>query len=116
MRRYESCLRSYKECTAVDRVLWLTGSREIRDAILRAKSSIHDDSANFHVFVDLEEYLENGWDAAVLNERSERLFTLREMYQRMCGALLGEHIGNLRGQSSVTDHLQNQKVIGRTRT
>ena len=115
MRRYERSLRFYQNCTEVTRVMWLVGSTQIRDTILRAKSSIRDDSTNFHVFVDLEEYLQKGWDAEVFNERSERLFTLREKYQRICGDVLGEYIGSLKGRSSVTDHLQIQKVIGRSK-
>jgi predicted transcriptional regulator len=115
VQKYEGILRFYRMARLVDRVLWLVESNVIRDTILRAKACIKDDSTNFHVFVDLNDYLKNGWDAAVTNERSETLFTLREKYQGIYGDTPGEIMGKLRGHSSVTVHLANQKVIGKTR-
>jgi hypothetical protein len=116
VQRYEQALRFYSASRQITRVLWLVGSKSIRDTILRAKDCIRDDSTNYHVFVDLKEYLEKGWDADVYNERSVKLFTLREKYQRTCGEPLSELIGNLRGRLRVHDHLQKRKVIGKTRT
>ncbi len=63
----------------------------------RAKTCIKDDSDNYHVFVDLEEYSKVGWDARVTNQRSETLFTLREKYQGICGDTYGELLGNYKG-------------------
>jgi hypothetical protein len=116
VQKYESVLRFYRASRAVDRVLWLVGSPEVRATILRAKSCIKDDSANFHVFVDLADYIKNGWDARVTNERSETLFTLREKYRGILGEIPGEILGNGRGHSTVTVHLKNQKVIGKSKS
>lgn len=115
LQRLEGTLRFYKQVRNVDRVLWLVPSALIKEQILRAKTCIKDDSDNYHVFVDLEEYLKVGWDARVTNQRSETLFTLREKYQGICGDIYGELLGNYRGQSKVTVHLNNAKVIGKTR-
>jgi hypothetical protein len=116
VQKYEGILRFYRMSRAVDRVLWLVESDVVRDTILRAKTCIKDDSANYHVFVDLADYAKNGWDAQVTNERSETLFTLREKYQGICGETPAEILGKLRGISTVTVHLANQKVIGKSRT
>jgi hypothetical protein len=115
VQKYEGVLRFYRANRQVDRVLWLVESDIIRDTILRAKTCIKEDSTNYHVFVDLNDYVKNGWDAAVTNERSETLFTLREKYQGIYGDIPLEILGKLRGHSSVTVHLANQKVIGKTR-
>ena len=115
LHKYEATLRFYQSARLVNRVLWLTDSSFTRETILRAKECIRDDSANFHVFVDLSDFVKNGWDAAVTNERSERLFTIREKFQRICGEIPGELIGKLKGQSTVTVHLASQKVIGKSR-
>jgi hypothetical protein len=116
IQRNESVLRFYKQARNIDRVLWLVGSSHIRDEILRAKASIKDESDNYHVFVDLEEFLKFGWDSQVTNQRSENLFTLREKYQGICGDIYGDILGTLQGQSTVTVHLNNSKVIGKTRS
>lgn len=115
VQRYESTLRFYRAARAVDRVLWLVPQGEVKDTILRAKACTKDDSLNFHLFVDLEEFEKKGWDAAVTNERSETLFTLREKYREITGDLAGELLGNHRGRSTVTVHLDNRKVIGKTK-
>jgi hypothetical protein len=115
VQRYEGILRFYKMACVVDRVLWLVENDVVRDTILRAKACIKDESTNYHVFVDLADYVKNGWDAKVTNERSETLFTVREKLQGICGETPGEILGKLRGHSSVTVHLANQKVIGKTR-
>lgn len=115
VQKYEATLRFYKSARAVDQVLWLVGSNMIRDTILRAKACIRDDSANYHVFVDLADFEKNGWDAAITNERSQTLYTIREKLQGICGETMGEILGILSGHSSVTVHLSNQKVIGKTR-
>ena len=115
VQKYEAVLRFYRTARLIDRVIWLVKSPAIRDTVLRAKACIKDDSTNYHLFVDLEDYLKNGWDAAVTNDRSQRLFTLRENYQEICGDLYRELMGNLKGPSLVTVHLANQKVIGKSR-
>mgnify|MGYP001378760067 CR=1 FL=1 len=115
MQKYEGILRFYRSTQLIDRVLWLTENSTVRDMLIRAKSCIHDDSNNYHVFVDLADYVKNGWDAFVVNERSETLFTLREKYQGICGEIPGEIIGRFKGQSTVTAHLTSQKVIGKSR-
>ena len=115
VQKYEGTLRFYKSAKGIDRVLWLIATPFIRDQILRAKACIRDESQNYHVFVDLEDFVYNGWDAAVTNERSETLFTLREKYQGMAGDLIREMLGNSRGQSRVTVHLDSKKVLGKIR-
>lgn len=115
VQKYEGILRFYRSVRVVDRVLWLVESKVIKDTILRAKSCIRDDSTNYHVFVDLSDFERNGWDATITNERSERLFTLRENYQGICGEIPGEILGKFRGHSTVTVHLAGQKVIGKSR-
>jgi DNA-binding PadR family transcriptional regulator len=115
VQKYEGILRFYRTVRVIDRVLWLVESKAIRDTILRAKDCIRDDSTNYHVFVDLADFEKNGWDAQVTNERSENLFTLREKYQGICGDTPAEILGNLKGQSKVTVHLANQKVIGKSK-
>jgi hypothetical protein len=115
VQKYEPVLRFYRTTRFVDRVIWLVESPIIMETILRAKTCIKDDSTNYHLFVDLNDYIKNGWDAVATNERSQKLFTLRENYREICGDLHGELLGNLKGHSRVTVHLANQKVIGKTR-
>lgn len=115
VQKYEGTLRFYKGAKGVDRILWLVATPFIRDQILRAKACIRDESQNYHVFVDLEDFLKNGWDAAVTNECSETLFTLREKYQGIAGDLIREMLGSYKGQSRVTVHLDSKKVLGKTR-
>jgi hypothetical protein len=114
-QKYEGILRFYKLSAGIDRVFWLVGDPFIKDQILSAKSCIKDDSTNYHVFVDINDYEKHGWDAQVTNERSETLFTMREKYQELCGDLMGEIIGTLRGQSSVSVHLDKRKLLGKPR-
>ncbi len=114
-QRYESVLRFFKLASGVDRVFWLVGDPFIKDQILRAKACIKDDTNNYHVFVDINDYQKNGWDAKVTNERSENLFTLREKYQEVCGDFMGEIIGTHRGSSRVNVHLDGKKVLGKPR-
>jgi hypothetical protein len=116
VQKYEAVLRFYRTARLVDRVIWMVESPAIMDTILRAKTCIKDDSTNYHLFVDLGDYLKNGWDATATNERSQRLFTLRENYQDICGDLYRDLMGNLKGHSKATVHLANQKVIGKSRT
>jgi len=114
-QKYESVLRFYKLAGGIDRVFWLIGDPFIRDQILRAKACIHDDSTNYHVFVDLKDFCANGWDATVANERSETLFTLREKYMEVCGDIMAQMIGTHRGTSRVWVHLDGKKVLGKPR-
>ena len=116
VQKYEGILRFYKGAKGVDRVLWLVATPFIRDQILRAKACVRDESQNYHVFVDHDDYVKNGWDAVVTNERSETLFTLREKYQGIAGDFIREMLGNFRGQSKVTVHLDSKKVIGKSRS
>ena len=116
VQKYESILRFYQMARMVDRVIWLVDSDAVKETILRAKHCIKEDSTNFHVFVNLKDFRERGWDAEVTNERSERLFTMRENYQGICGETVSELLGKLKGTSSVTAHLANQKVIGKSRS
>ncbi len=114
-QQYEGILRFYKMSAGIDRVFWLVGDAFIKDQILSAKTCIKDDTNNYHVFVDLNDFQKNGWDAMVTNERSENLFTLRDKYQGLCGDFIGEIIGTFRGNSRVSVHLDGRKVLGKTR-
>lgn len=115
VQRYEGALRFYRAARGIDRVLWLVGSTEVKKTILRAKACTRDDSSNYHVFVDLNDFLKDGWDAPATNERSETLFTLREKYRGILGGILGETLGKFRGLDGVNVHLAGQKVIGKSR-
>jgi DNA-binding PadR family transcriptional regulator len=115
VQKYEATLRFYRTARIIDRVLWLVGSPLIKETILRAKSCIRDDSTNYHLFVDLEDFKSNGWDAAAVNERSEKLFTLRGILRDICGDPYGDIMGKPQGQSGLTVHLASQKVIGKSR-
>lgn len=116
IQKYEPILRFYRTARLINRVFWLVDSPAIKETILRAKSCIKDDSNNFHLFVDLDDYVKNGWDAAVVNERSERLFNMRDIFKEICGDAYSEILGKQWGEPRVNVHLASQKVIGKTRT
>ncbi|MBK9321810.1 MAG: hypothetical protein IPM97_02440 [Bdellovibrionaceae bacterium] len=112
---YENMLTHYKHIKEINRVYWLVGSPEMKDKILKAKAAVHDESSNYHVFVDLEDFKKNGWDAFVSNEKTLRVHTLRENMQSICGDIYSELIGQCKGQSKVAVHLNSLKVIGRSK-
>jgi DNA-binding MarR family transcriptional regulator len=116
VQKYEAVIRFYRGARGIDRVFWLVGSDFIRTQVLTAKTCIKDDTSNYHVFVALEDFEKNGWDAAVFNERSEKLFTLREKHREICGDLFGDIIGAAQGLSSVSVHLLPNKILGKSRT
>jgi len=115
-QRYEGILRFYKAIKGIDRVLWMVENAQVMESVLRAKACIKDDSSNYHVFVDLKDFLKNGWDSKIINEHSETLFTMREKYRGILGNPLGECLGNLKGHRRVTAHLNERKVIGKSRS
>jgi hypothetical protein len=112
---YESVLKFYGMIRNLNRVYWLVGDKYVKDQILRAKTCINDDSSNFHVFVDQADYIEKGWDAAAVNERSQTLFTLRENIQGICGGQWREYLGKKAGPSRVSVHYDPRKVLGKKR-
>ncbi len=113
---YETTLRFYDLMKKISRVYWLIGDPYVKDLVLRAKACIQDTSQNYHLFVDLHDYLKSGWDAQVLNERSERLGSFRENLQGLCGDSYGKYLGNKQGQSKVSVHYDPRKVLGKKRT
>ncbi len=113
---YETTLRFYELMKKISRVYWLVGDPFVKDIILRAKNCIQDTSLNYHVFVDLYDYINLGWDAPVKNERSERVGTMRENMQEICGDSYGKYLGNKWGQSRVSVHYDSRKVLGKKRT
>ena len=113
---YESTLRFYQLMKNVDRVYWLIGDQAVKDQILRARDCIRETSKNYHVFVDLAEYQDKGWDAVVTNECSEKLDTVRGIMRRLCGDTYGKYVGDMWGQSRVTVHYDKRKVLGKKRT
>jgi len=112
---YEKSLSFYKHARLIHRVFWLIDSEGTKESILRAKNCIHDTSENYHVFVDLTDFLKNGWDAMITNGRSERLLTLRENMQRISGDIISDLLGNTKGHSSVSVHLNPIKTLGKPR-
>ena len=113
--RYESVIRYYRTQSQVDRVLWLTSDPSVMNAIKTAKTNVKDAQDTYHVFVDLKDYQENGWDAKITNERSETLFTMREHIGVVIGDPYREYIGTVGGVSKVTDHYDPVKVLGKSR-
>ncbi len=112
---YEKTLDYYKHARNIYRVYWLVKNQETRDVILRARACINEESANYHLFVDLEDYLKNGWDAVVTNERSEKVKTLRENMQGLLGDIPGDLLGTNQGPSRVLVHLNPIKTLGKPR-
>lgn len=113
--KYESAMQFYKHARQINRVYWLVADNHTKEQILKAKACVNDESFNYHVFIDLEDFRKNGWDAVVANERSERVHTLRENMQEISGDFYRELIGNLKGSSSVSVHLNRLKVIGKSK-
>lgn len=113
--KYESTLQFYKHTRQVDRVYWLIADDYTKEQIIKAKKCINDESFNYHVFVNLEDYKKNGWDAVIYNERSERVHTIRENMQEICGDFYRNIIGTNKGHSTVRVHLNKLKVLGKSR-
>jgi DNA-binding PadR family transcriptional regulator len=114
--KYEPVLSYYKHQQSINRVYWLVDSIQTREVILKAKSEIHDESRNYHVYVDLNDFIKNGWDAMIVDEFGKKVHTIRENMQQICGDIYSEVIGKSRGRSEVNVHLNNLKVIGRSKT
>lgn len=115
LSKYETTLQFYKHARLIDRVYWLVSDDYTKEQILKAKKCINDESFNYHVFVDLEDFRKNGWDAWITNERSERVHTIRENMQEVCGDFYRELMGKSKGYSTVHVHLNKLKVLGKSR-
>ena len=113
--KYENILNFYKHAKSINRVYWLVDGARAKEQILKAKASVKDESFNYHVFVDLADFKQNGWDAFVVNERSERVHTIRKNMQEVCGDIYSEIIGNAQGKSTVNVHLNHLKVIKKSK-
>lgn len=113
---YETNLKFYQLMRGIHRVYWLTGSDLVREQILRARECIKERTENLHVFVAFEDYFKNGWEASVINERSETLGSFRKTMQEICGDIYGKQLGTNWGKSNVTAHYDNRKVLGKKRT
>jgi DNA-binding MarR family transcriptional regulator len=114
--KYEATMQFYKHARQINRVYWLVSDSSIQEIILRAKKCINDESMNYHVFINLSDFKKNGWDATIYNERSERVHTIRENMQVICGDFYGEILGNSKGRSTVSVHLNKLKVLGKSKT
>lgn len=112
---YEATLRFYQLTRGVHRIYWLIANADIKAQILRARDCIEEQTDSLHVFVDLDDYKKNGWDAQVLNERSQNLGTFRKTMQEICGDHYGKQLGTNWGKSSVTAHYDTRKVLGKKR-
>lgn len=113
--KYESILQFYKHARSINRVYWLIDSEQTKEQILKAKASVMDESFNYHVFVDLADFKKNGWEAFVVNEKSEKVHTIRENMQEICGDIYSELIAKAQGKSMVNVHLNHLKVIGKSK-
>lgn len=82
--KYEAIIHFYKQAK-INRVYWLVDSAMTKTQILAAISNAHDDSYNYHAFVDLTEFQQQGWDAWITNEKSEKVHTIRKNMQELCG-------------------------------
>ncbi len=112
---YEKTLDYYKHARNIYRVYWLAKNQETKDVILRARACINEESTNYHLFVDLDDYIKNGWDAIVTNERSERVKSLRENMQGHLGDIPGDLLGTNKGRRGVLAHLNPIKTLGKPR-
>ncbi len=115
MARYESAMQFYKHARQINRVYWLVADNYTKEQILRAKACVNDESFNYHVFVDLSDFKKNGWDAVIVNERSERVHTLRENMQEISGDFYRDIMGQFKGSSTVSVHLNKLKVLGKSK-
>lgn len=115
MARYESAMQFYKHARQINRVYWLIADNYTKEQILRAKACVNDESFNYHVFVDLSDFKKNGWDAVIVNERSERVHTLRENMQEISGDFYRDIMGQFKGSSTVSVHLNKLKVLGKSK-
>ncbi|MBC7458256.1 MAG: hypothetical protein H7235_08265 [Bdellovibrionaceae bacterium] len=116
MAKYESTMQFYKHARQINRVYWLVADNHTKEQIIRAKACVNDESFNYHVFIDLTDFRKNGWDAVIVNERSERVHTLRENMQEISGDFYRELMGQLKGSSTVSVHLNKLKVLGKSKT
>ncbi len=114
--KYETTMQFYKHAKQIDRVYWLVDQSYTREQILKAKACVNDESFNYHVFIELEDFKKNGWDVMITNERSEKVHTIRENMQEICGDFYRDLMETYRGRSTVHVHLNNLKVIGKTKT
>ena len=69
-----------------------------------------------HRTLHLKDFMKNGWDSTIVNERSETLYTLRENMQGICGDFYRDLMETNKGRSLVTAHLNHLKVLGKTKT
>ncbi len=115
MAKYESTMQFYKHARQINRVYWLVADNYTKEQILRAKACVNDESFNYHVFIDLADFKKNGWDAVIVNERSERVHTLRENMQEISGDFYRDLMGKLKGSSTVSVHLNKLKVLGKSK-
>jgi len=93
-RKYQQAIYFYRRDQKVLRVLWMYRDPYFITQFLRAKAEVRDDTENFHVFVNEEDYLKDGWNANVTNQRSETILKLGELLQRHLGVDPGEIAGN----------------------
>ena len=91
--RYEVAIWDYRHQRRTTRVIWLYRDPYFLTQFLKAKAERKDETANYHVFVDEADFLENGWEAAVYNEKSVKLLTLRKLLRGNEGVDPGETAG-----------------------
>lgn len=111
--RYHTLIAWYSLQKEITQVLWLIGDPFALDQVLKAKAEAQETSQNYHVFVDLNEYLKDGWDAMIRNENGRELYTMRDLWRGIIGLEQGENTGTegaLKKIETFTDHKKFLKV------
>lgn len=113
--RYRSVIDWYRYQRSIENVLWLVGDPFVVCQIDKAKSEAYESSIRYHLFVALDDFLENGWDAVVTTERSEKVAHLREIMRGPEGLKCGNNVGNDGARERVTvlsDHRKFLQIQG----
>jgi len=113
--RYQTLITWYSLKKEIHQVLWLVADDFIKAQILAAKSEARELSENYHLFVDLKDYLKNGWEAIVKNEFGVHLKTLRALWRGSEGLALGDNAetqGDQKNINTFTDHRKYLVIKG----
>lgn len=111
LSRYQELMNFYRYERKIDRILWLYQNENVMAQVLKAKAEARDPSENLHLFVSLEDYIKSGWDAMLVNEVREPLFTIRELYRGLTGTLSGNGAGTLGASAKITEFFHKRKYL-----
>lgn len=109
--RYHSLIKWYAPQMKIQRVLWLVGESFVVDQFRKAKVEAKDNSERFHLFVSLDDYKQNGWDALLSTECSERVGTLREILRGQTGQMPGNNAGNGGSKKDLSIFYDHRKFL-----